>query len=86
MSDGLIPDGEALFDPSRFAPQFSDAQIVGHMERTLRLLEEIDPPEDMRVHVFGVVQAMCSSMSPIEGKVTVVSPEPALLTPTSRRH
>jgi Flp pilus assembly CpaE family ATPase len=85
MRDGLIPDGEALFDPSRFAPQFSDVQIVSHMERTLRLLDEIDPPEDMRVHVFGVVQAMCSSMSPIEGRVTVVDGTDALLTPNGRR-
>ena len=69
MSDGLTPDGLAVFDPSRFRPQFSDDHIVGHLRRVLRLVEELDPPADLRVHVFSVAQAMCSAMSPLDSQV-----------------
>ena len=71
MSDGLIPDEGALFDPARFRPQFSDVHILGHLTKVLRLVEELDPPSDLRVHVFGVVQAMCSAMSPVESGIEV---------------
>lgn len=66
VQDGLVRDGEPLFDPSRFRPQFSDDHILSHLRRVLRLVDELDPPADLRVHAFGVVQAMCSSMSPAE--------------------
>lgn len=72
--DGLTPDTEALFEPARFRPQFSDAHIVGHLSKVLRLVDELDPPADLRLAVFGVVQAMCSSMSPVESRVEVGNP------------
>lgn len=73
-ADGLTPGKEAMFNPDRFIPQFSDAHIVGHLTRVLRLVDEIvDVPGDLRVHVFGVVQAMCSAMSPVEGSTVEVA-------------
>jgi hypothetical protein len=73
MSDGLTPGKEAVFDPARFIPQFSDVHIVGHLTRVVRLVEELDPPADLRTHVFNVVQAMCSAMSPVEGSTVEVA-------------
>lgn len=68
---GLFGDQEAMFDPRRFKPQFSDQHITDHLRRVLDLVDELDPPEDLRVHVFGVAQAMCSAMSPTESPVEV---------------
>jgi hypothetical protein len=74
MSDGLTDhEGDVVFDPSRFRPQFSDQHIRSHLGRVLRLLEELDPPEDMRVHCFGVIQAMCAGMQPLDGNVQVAN-------------
>lgn len=67
----LADVNESVFDPSRFRPQFSDEHTIAHLKHVLRLVEEIDPPDDLRVHVFGVVQAMAAGMQPVESTIEV---------------
>lgn len=71
--DGLTPGKEAVFNPDRFTPQFSDAHIISHLTRVLRLVDVLDPPDVAYPHVFGVAQAMCSAMSPVEGSTVEVA-------------
>jgi len=52
------------FDPDEYVRGFSDAQIAAHLRGVLAIVEELDPPMDLRVHVFGVAQAMRGAMEP----------------------
>lgn len=65
--------GEPTFDPSRFRPAFTRELIVEHLRDVVGIVEEIDPPADLRLAVFGVAQAMWSSMQPVDTAVEVAN-------------
>jgi hypothetical protein len=54
--------GPATFQPEQYRRHFTPKQIREHLEEVLEIVEQLDPPMDLRASVFGVAQAMCSSM------------------------
>lgn len=74
--------GKPVFRPQDFRRGFSRETIVEHLKAVCEMVDEIDPPADLRVAVFGVVQAMESAMQPLETGLAVPTPKMAI--PTSR--
>ncbi len=52
------------FHPAEYIRGFSDVQIVEHLEAVCKLVEEIDPPADLRLICFQVAQQMRATMEP----------------------
>lgn len=61
---------ESVFRPEQWVRGFSDDHIVSHLKGVLAIVERVEEetdggvPADLRVHVFGVAQAMRASMQP----------------------
>lgn len=61
--------GDPVFRPEKYVRGFTRAQIVQHLRATVEIVEDVNPPEDLRVAVFNVAQQLEASMQPVEEKV-----------------
>lgn len=57
--------GQPVFRPQDYRRGFSREQIVEHLKAVCEMVDEIDPPSDLRIAVFNVAQQMESAMQPL---------------------
>ncbi len=61
------PDGTTV----TFFRNLSDEQITRMLRTALQIVDELDPPEDLRLTVFVSAFNLSQQMAPRESKVTV---------------
>lgn len=64
------PDGKS----AKIQRTFTNAQIVNILRDALDILEELDPPEDMRAATFQSALNMTGQMTHIQSALTIAPP------------
>ncbi len=60
----LTDERGVRFKPGDYIRGFSDAHIVEHLKGVLEIVDDVDPPMDLRLIVFQVAQQMRATMEP----------------------
>ena len=61
------PDGKTV----TLVRTWTDTQIESMLESALRIVDALDPPEDLRTQTFGVAVNMIGQMAPKQSGVVV---------------
>lgn len=69
------------FDPDKWTRGFSREQIIAHFREVIDIVEELDPPADLREQTFQLVQVMVNALEPVDTGIVAPSKNGVSLVP-----